>query len=245
MKLYGLIGRPLKHSFSAAYFNSKFATEGIEESQYQNFELESIEQLPKLLQQQPDLVGLNVTIPYKKEVLSYLHEKDAAVQQIGACNCIKIKDGKLHGFNTDYIGFTHSLQQYLQPQHTQALVLGTGGSSVAVQYALRQLGIAYKLVSRQKGLETFSYDDVDAAVIQKHLLIINTTPLGMFPNVDAAPSLPYDAITRQHLLFDLVYNPEKTLFLQKGEEMGAAIQNGHQMLVLQAEAAWKVWNGSL
>ena len=242
MKLYGLIGRPLKHSFSAAYFNNKFATEGIDESRYQNFELESIEQLPKLLQQQPELVGLNVTIPYKKEVLSYLHQKDAAVQEIGACNCIRIMDGQLFGFNTDYIGFSHSLQQHLQPQHTHALVLGTGGSSVAVQYALRQLGIAYKLVSRQKGFETFSYEELDDAVIKKHLLIINTTPLGMFPAVDAAPALPYHSLTRQHLLFDLVYNPEKTLFLQKGEERGAAICNGHQMLVLQAEAAWKVWN---
>lgn len=242
MKLYGLIGRPLKHSFSAAYFNNKFATEGIAESRYQNFELESIDQLPKLLQQQPELVGLNVTIPYKKEVLSYLNETDAAVEQIGACNCIKIKEGKLHGFNTDYIGFTHSLQQHLGPHHKHALVLGTGGSSVAVQYALRQLDIAYKLVSRQKGPQTLSYEEVNDAVVKEHLLIINTTPLGMFPAVDAAPALPYHSLTRQHLLFDLVYNPEKTLFLQKGEERGAAICNGHQMLVLQAEAAWKVWN---
>jgi shikimate dehydrogenase len=232
----------LKHSFSAAYFNNKFATEGIADSQYQNFELETMEQLPKLLQQQPHLVGLNVTIPYKKEVLAYLNEVDAAVQEIGACNCIKIKEGKLHGFNTDYIGFTHSLQQHLQPKHKKALVLGTGGSSVAVQYALRQLGIAYKRVSRQKGAETFSYEEINDAVLNEHLLVINTTPLGMFPNVGAAPDLPYNALTREHLLFDLVYNPEKTLFLQKGEEKGAAICNGHQMLVLQAEAAWKVWN---
>lgn len=242
MKLYGLIGRPLKHSFSAAYFNAKFASEGRADHQYQNFELESITALPQLLQQQPHLVGLNVTIPYKKEVLAYLHKQDESVQQIGACNCIKIENGKLEGYNTDVIGFSQSLQQYLKPQHTKALVLGTGGSSNAVQYALRTLGIAYQLVSRQKGLETFSYEDVNDDVMQAHLLIINTTPLGMFPNMDAAAPLPYHAITPHHLLFDLVYNPAKTLFLQNGEAKGAAICNGEQMLVLQAEAAWAVWN---
>lgn len=244
MKLYGLIGKPLKHSFSAAYFNAKFAAEELAGHQYQNFELENIAALPQLLQQQHDLVGLNVTIPYKKEVLPYLHHVDDTVQQIGACNCIKIKEGKLYGYNTDVIGFSQSLQQYLQPQHKKALVLGTGGSSNAVQYALRQLGIAYHLVSRQKGLETFSYEDLNASIMREHLLIINTTPLGMFPNVDAAAPIPYEAITAQHLLFDLVYNPPKTLFLQKGEAQGAAICNGDQMLVLQAEAAWAVWNKS-
>lgn len=245
MKRFGLIGKPLKHSFSAAYFNQKFAAEGIDGCLYQNFELENINELPGLLQQYPDLQGLNVTIPYKKEVLHFLHGAHATVQQIGACNCIKIEGGKLYGFNTDTIGFQQSLQPHLGPQHSKALVLGTGGSSGAVQYALRQLNIDYKLVSRQKGAETFSYDDLTEAIIQEHLLIINTTPLGMFPHVDAAAPIPYQALTPQHLLYDLVYNPEKTLFLQRGEAQGAAIVNGHQMLLLQAEAGWKIWNEDL
>ena len=223
MNLYGLIGKPLKHSFSAAYFKKKFAAEGID-ADYQNFELDNITQLPQLLQQQPNLKGLNVTIPYKKEVLPYLHHTDETVQQIGACNCIKIVDGKLYGFNTDTIGFKHSLEPHLKVHHTKALVLGTGGSSGAVQYALKQLGIAFKLVSRQKGKETFSYEELNDEIIEQHTLIINTTPLGMFPNTDVAPHLPYSAITSQHLLYDLIYNPEKTLFLQRGEAQGAAIK---------------------
>lgn len=245
MNLYGLIGKPLKHSFSAAYFTQKFAAENIADSQYQNFELQSIEQLPLLLQQQPDLKGLNVTIPYKKEVLRYLHEADDTVQQIGACNCIKIVDGKLYGYNTDVIGFAQSLQQHLQPQHTKALVLGTGGSSGAVQYALQQLKIPYKLVSRQKEKGQFSYEDLNDSIIKDYPLIINTTPVGMFPQVHEAPPIPYSAITSAHLLFDLIYNPEKTLFLQRGEAQGAAICNGYQMLLLQAEAGWKIWNSGL
>lgn len=245
MKRFGLIGKPLKHSFSAAYFNQKFAAEGIEGYTYQNFELGSINELPQLLAQYPDLRGLNVTIPYKKEVLPYLHEADSTVQQIGACNCIKVVDGKLYGFNTDTVGFRQSLQQYLQPHHTQALVLGTGGSSGAVQFALQMLQIPFRLVSRQKGAETFSYEEITEAVLAQYTVIINTTPLGMYPNVDAAPPLPYHTLTPKHLLFDLVYNPEKTLFLQKGEGQGAAIVNGYQMLLLQAEAGWKIWNEDL
>lgn len=241
MILYGLIGKPLKHSFSAAYFNQKFAAEN-RDARYQNFELERINELPQLLQQQPHLKGLNVTIPYKKEVLPYLYHADETVQQIGACNCIKIVDGKLHGFNTDTIGFRNSLEPHLKAHHTKALVLGTGGSSGAVQYALKQLGIDLKLVSRQKEKGTFSYEESNDEIIGEHLLIINTTPLGMFPNIDAAPQIPYSAITPRHLLYDLIYNPEKTLFLQRGEAQGATIVNGHQMLLLQAEAGWQIWN---
>jgi len=244
MNLYGLIGKPLKHSFSAAYFNQKFAAENID-SRYQNFELEHISKLPQLLQQNANLKGLNVTIPYKKEVLPYLHAADETVQQIGACNCIKIVDGKLYGFNTDTIGFRQSLQPFLKAHHTKALVLGTGGSSGAVQYALQQLQIPFQLVSRQKEKETFLYEELTPEIIKEHTLLINTTPLGMFPHVDAAPALPYSALTAQHLLYDLIYNPEKTLFLQRGEAQGATVVNGYQMLLLQAEAGWEIWNSPL
>lgn len=241
MNLYGLIGKPLKHSFSAAYFNQKFAAENID-SVYQNFELDSIAQLPQLLQQHSNLRGLNVTIPYKKDVLPYLHAANETVQQIGACNCIKVVDGKLYGYNTDTVGFRQSLEPHLKRHHNKALVLGTGGSSGAVQYALKQLNIPFQLVSRQKEKETFLYEDLNDEIVKEHTLIINTTPLGMFPNVEAAPAIPYSALTPNHLLYDLIYNPEKTLFLQRGEAQGAAIVNGHQMLLLQAEAGWKIWN---
>ena len=244
MNLYGLIGKPLKHSFSAAYFNKKFAAESID-AYYQNFELDNITQLPQLLQQQPLLKGFNVTIPYKKEVLRYLHHADDTVQQIGACNCIKIIGGKLYGYNTDTVGFRQSLQLHLKMHHNKALVLGTGGSSGAVQYALKQLNIPYKLVSRQKQKETFLYEDLNREIIGAYTLIINTTPLGMFPKIDETPDIPYSAITPDHLLYDLVYNPEKTLFLQRGEAQGATIVNGYNMLLLQAEAGWKIWNEDL
>jgi len=242
MKLYGLIGRPLKHSFSKKYFTEKFEREGIKGCAYENFELSSIEQLPTILKTHPDLRGLNVTIPYKKEVLSFLHFGNEIVEAVGACNCIKIDNGKLFGYNTDVIGFRQSLQTFSKPHHKNALVLGTGGSSGAVQYALMQLGIAYKLVSRQKTGSTVTYNELDETILKTHTLIINTTPVGMFPNMDAAPALPYQFLTSQHLLFDLIYNPGKTLFLKKGEEQGAAISNGYQMLLLQAEESWQIWN---
>jgi shikimate dehydrogenase len=243
MKLYGLIGRPLTHSFSKAYFAEKFRREHIEECRYENFELQTIAQLQTILNTHTDLQGLNVTIPYKKEVLPFLHEKNEIVDAINACNCIHIKDGRLHGYNTDVIGFRKSLQPYLKPHHTKALVLGTGGSSGAVQYALQQLGIAYALVSRQKGGHSLTYNELNADVLAEHTVIINTTPVGMYPNVDAAPDLPYQFITSRHLLFDLIYNPEQTVFLQRGAAQGATISNGHAMLVLQAEESWDIWNG--
>lgn len=242
MRLYGLIGKPLKHSFSKAYFTQKFEAENIEDCLYQNFELAGINDLSFLLSSQPNLRGLNVTIPYKKEVLPFLHYQNEVVQAMQACNCIKIEDGKLYGFNTDVFGFQKSLQTFLKPHHRQALVLGTGGSSNAVQYALGQLGIPFQLVSRNKENNTIVYSEVGAAVIEQHQIIINTTPLGMFPNMDAAPDLPYQYITQNHLLFDLIYNPEQTLFLQKGAERGATTANGHQMLLLQAEESWRIWN---
>ena len=242
MKLYGLIGKPLTHSFSKAYFTEKFHSEGIVDCRYENFELDTITGLPTILKAHTGLQGLNVTIPYKKEVLSYLHFKNEVVEATGACNCIKITDGVLYGYNTDVPGFQKSLQPHLRPHHTKALVLGTGGSSVAVQYALKQLGIQYKLVSRQKSSLTLAYDEINAAVLQQYTILVNTTPVGMFPNMDAAPELPYEMLTEKHLLYDLIYNPEKTRFLQQGESKGAMVINGHKMLLLQAEESWMIWN---
>lgn len=242
MKLYGLIGRPLKHSFSKKYFTEKFNREGISDCAYENFELETIEQLSTILKTHTDLQGFNVTIPYKKEIIPFLDYKNKIVEAVGACNCIKIENGQLRGYNTDVIGFEKSLQPFLKPHHQKALVLGTGGSSGAVRYALQELGIAYKLVSRQSRENTITYSDLNERILQEHTVIINTTPVGMFPNMDAAPELPYQFITSEHLLFDLIYNPEKTVFLQKGEERGAIISNGYEMLLLQAEESWVIWN---
>jgi shikimate dehydrogenase len=242
MKLFGLLGKTLKHSFSKSYFTQKFAEENRTGYRYENFELESISQLPQLIEQHPELCGLNVTIPYKEEVIPFLHVQNEIVQKIKACNCIKITDGKLHGFNTDVIGFKQSLEKGLKPQHQKALVLGTGGAAKAVHYALELLGIDFTIISRTKKEGILSYEELNKEIMQEHLLIINTSPVGMFPKVDEAPQIPYEFITPGHYLFDLVYNPEKTQFLQKGEERGALICNGYEMLVLQAEESWRIWN---
>jgi len=242
MKRYGLIGRTLKHSFSKTYFTKKFADEGITDCVYDNFELAAINEFPQLLTKLSDLKGLNITIPYKEEVIQYLTEKDAIVEAIGACNCIKIEGANYIGYNTDAIGFLHSLKPQLKPHHKKALILGTGGASKAVRYSLEELSIEFQFVSRAKAEGQLTYDDVSDDVLAEHHLIINTTPLGMYPNVDAAPALNYEALTAKHFLFDLTYNPEKTKFLAEGERRGAQISNGYQMLIEQAEAAWNIWN---
>lgn len=242
MRLYGLIGRPLKHSFSQNYFTKKFQREALTDCAYENFELERIEQLPAILKAHAGLRGLNVTIPYKKEVIRFLDFNNDIVEAVGACNCIKIEKGKLYGYNTDVIGFKKSLQPFLKSHHQKALVLGTGGSSGAVQYALGQLGIEYTLVSRHKTGNAITYDALDETFLKAHTIIINTTPVGMFPNMEAAPDLPYGFIDETHLLFDLIYNPEKTLFLQKGEARGATVANGYEMLLRQADESWAIWN---
>ena len=242
MKRYGLIGRTLKHSFSKTYFTQKFADEGIDDCVYDNFELATIEEFPLLFAKYPDLQGLNITIPYKEEVVQFLTEKNAIVEAIGACNCIKIEGANRIGYNTDAIGFLNSLRPLLKPHHKKALILGTGGASKAVRYILEELGIEYCFVSRTKAEGQISYDDVTKDILTDHHLIINTTPLGMYPNVDAAPSLPYGLLMPDHFLFDLTYNPAKTKFLAEGEKRGAQISNGHQMLIEQAEAAWEIWN---
>ena len=243
MKLYGLLGKTLKHSFSKAYFTNKFSALHID-SRYENFELAAINELPQLLKSHPFLEGLNVTIPYKEEVLPFLHNKNDIVKEIDACNCIKISDGKLIGYNTDVVGFQRSLEKVLEPHHKKALVLGTGGAAKAVQYALKKIGILYTEVSRVKKESAITYDEVNEQILSDHQLIVNTSPIGMFPNIEEMPPIPYDYIAPGHLLFDLIYNPEKTLFLKKGEEMGAKIANGKEMLILQAEESWRIWNSN-
>lgn len=242
MKVYGLIGYPLSHSFSKGFFAEKFAREGIRDCMYESFPIPGIDELPALLAQYPDLQGLNVTIPYKEAVMSYLDELSPAAAQIRAVNCIRFKDGRKTGYNTDAIGFRRSLEPLLQSHHNKALVLGTGGAAKAVQYVLESLNIPYKLVSRKASAETIAYEQLDAATMSSHTLIINTTPLGMYPNVSVAPALPYEHVTDKHLLYDLIYNPAVTAFLQQGADRGATIKNGHEMLILQAEASWEIWN---
>jgi shikimate dehydrogenase len=243
MRRYGLIGYPLSHSFSQKYFTEKFQREGITGCVYENFPLASIDEFAALIQQHPDLNGLNVTIPYKEKVIPFLTAQSEVVQTIGACNCIKIENGRLTGHNTDVVGFEQSLLPLLQPHHKKALVLGTGGAAKAVHYVLNKLGIAFLEVSRTPATERqIAYQQLDEAVIHEHEVIINTSPLGMYPHINECPPLPYQALTPKHYLFDLVYNPAKTLFLQKGEEQGAAIKNGHDMLIIQAEESWRIWN---
>jgi shikimate dehydrogenase len=245
MRRFGLIGKTLSHSFSKNYFTRKFAQEHIDNCRYDLFELQTIEDLPAILLSYPDLEGLNVTIPYKQEVIPFLDEATEVVKEIGACNCIKISGGKLKGFNTDVIGFKRSLESHLLPGHDKALILGTGGAAKAVQYALKEMDIEYKLVSRRKTGEGLGYEDIGEEILNQYTLIINTTPLGMYPNVDEAPPIPYQYLSSRHLLFDLIYNPAKTKFLQNGEAQGARIANGHEMLILQAEESWRIWNGRM
>ena len=243
-KLYGLIGYPLTHSFSKKYFEEKFEREGLTNCRFENFAVKSIYELKDILQNyQAVLKGMAVTIPYKQLVLRHLNSFTQIPAEIRACNCIKIVDGKLIGFNTDWIGFEKSFLPLLRPHHKKALVLGNGGAAVAVCFVLKKLGITYEIVShRIHDGSTFTYTDLTENIIKEHAVIINTTPLGTFPDNVTFPPIPYEGITKEHYLFDLVYNPEKTLFLQKGEEQGATIKNGADMLAIQAEENWKIWN---
>ncbi|WP_018631242.1 shikimate dehydrogenase family protein [Niabella aurantiaca] len=242
MRLYGLIGFPLSQSFSKRYFTEKFEKEGIGDCRYEAFEIPSIRQLPELLQQYPELAGFNVTIPYKQEVMAFLHELDGEAESIGACNCIRISNGRLKGYNTDAAAFETTLLQQLQPHHQQALILGTGGAARAVRYTLEKLGVSYRYVSRTPGENEWGYADLDAGIMEAYSLIINTTPLGSYPNIEGKPNLPYTLITSRHYLYDLVYNPPLTAFLKEGKDRGALIKNGYEMLVGQAELSWNIWN---
>lgn len=242
MKLYGLIGYPLAHSFSKKYFTEKFEREGLKNCRYENFPLPVLDDLKNIIAL-PALQGFNITIPYKEKIIPFLHEASDVVKKINACNCVKIVNGKLSGFNTDVPAFEYSLLAGFNPQtHKKALILGTGGSSKAVKYVLQKNGIDFLNISRKPAAGNLSYEQITEEIIHNHKLLINTTPLGMFPNVVEAPPLPYQFLTKDHFLFDLIYNPEKTLFLKKGEEQGAQIQNGYEMLILQAEESWRIWN---
>lgn len=244
MDTYGLIGYPLGHSFSRGYFTDFFAQQHIE-AEYKNFELPRIESLTDVLHSEPSLQGFNVTIPYKQQVFPYLHELDDAARAIGAVNVVKVMrhDGelRLRGYNTDHIGFADAIRPLLKPHHTHALILGTGGASKAVDYALRQLGLETRFVSRTAREGIISYDQLTPALMAQHTVIVNTTPLGMHPNVDECPPLDYTLIGSRHLLYDVIYNPGKTLFLCRGEEAGATITGGMEMLIGQAKAAWRIW----
>ena len=213
-------------------------------AQYTNFPIPSIESFAALWKEHPSLEGLNVTIPYKKEVIAFLQHSSPVVESIKACNCIRKFNNELYGYNTDVIGFEKSLLPFLQPYHTHALILGTGGASAAVQWVLEKLKIQFQVVSR-KGNANLTYDQLSASVIESHTLIINTSPLGMFPNVNEAPPIAYDAITAQHHLYDLVYNPTETLFMKNGLAKGATVQNGLAMLHIQAEESWAIWNAKM
>ncbi|GAB2456998.1 shikimate 5-dehydrogenase [Hymenobacter qilianensis] len=245
MKEFGLIGKSLVHSFSQTYFTQKFENLGLDDHHYELFELPTISALPELLAEHPSLRGLNVTIPYKEQIWPYLSEISSAAARIGAINVIDCTpDGRYIGHNTDYIGFRESLRAFypLRGAAARALVLGTGGSSKAVEAALRELEIPYWLVSRNPLGTGLTYNDLTPDVLVGHSLIINATPLGTFPQVDACAPIPYEALTPAHYLYDLIYNPSETLFLQKGREAGAQTKNGFEMLCLQAEAAWEIWS---
>ena len=248
MSLYGLIGYPLEHSFSPAYFAEKFSREKID-AEYRLFPLASLREFPGLLERYPDLKGLNVTIPYKQKILPFLSQVNQQAQSIGAVNTIAWSHEndpiQTIGFNTDVYGFEQALVPLLESHHRKALILGTGGSSNTVAFVLRQLGIQWMKVSRNASPDSekiIGYSDVTGPMLQEYHLIINTTPVGMFPGVDEKPDLPYHAIGQDHLLFDLIYNPPVTAFLKEGEKRGAAIKNGYQMLCLQAERSWELWN---
>lgn len=245
-KQYGLIGFPLSHSFSKKYFTEKFAKEGIKNCEYELFEIEHIENFWKLVEPKiPQLKGLNVTIPHKQDVMAFLDELDEVAEEIGAVNVIKIsEDGILKGYNSDYYGFKNSLEKFAGDDlsKVKALVLGTGGASKAVKQALKDLEIDFISVSRTANEDVISYEMLTEEIVVNHQLIINTTPLGMHPKVDACPNIPYQAITNQHYLYDLVYNPEETLFMKKGKEKGAKTIHGLEMLIGQAEKAWEIWN---
>lgn len=237
MKTYGLIGKNISYSFSRNYFANKFKKEDIKNSQYINFDIDNLSELNNIFN--TDNYGFNVTIPYKEAIIPYLDSLDFHAEKIGAVNTIKLENEKKIGFNTDWIGFKKSIEPLLNSHHTKALILGTGGASKAVIYALDQLKIETLMVSRYGEI---SYKDLSEEIIQNHAIIINCTPVGTFPNIDAAPEIPYHFITKNHLVYDLIYNPAETLFLKKCKEKGAVVKNGLQMLEIQAEASWKIWN---
>jgi len=246
MRKFGLIGYPLGHSFSKKYFSEKFEKEEIKDAQFELYELENLTSFPSLIKENPELKGLSVTIPFKEKIIPFLDELDSACRGIEAVNCIQIRNGNLKGYNTDYLGFKDSLEKWLKGEKPTALVLGTGGASKAVVRALKDLEMDYTLVSRSEKTHqdciTYKELNTDPIILEKHSLIINTTPLGTYPKTEAMPEINPDFVTRRHKVYDLVYNPEKTFLMRSLEARGAIVKNGLEMLILQAEAAWKIWN---
>lgn len=242
MRTFGILGYPLTHSFSQGYFQEKFRKEGITDAEFTLFSVPEIADFAEVLRTETTLEGFCITIPHKKNILSFLQESSEGVQAMGACNCVRIKDGKLTGYNTDVVGFEQSFTPLLQPHHTRALILGTGGAAAAVEYILGKRGIGYRFVSRTAGEDRFTYEQLTPEVMAAYPVIINCTPLGTYPKVDEFPPIPYELVTSAHYLYDLVYNPPLTQFLERGQAQGATIKNGHDMLLIQAEENWKIWN---
>jgi shikimate dehydrogenase len=242
MHKFGLVGRNISYSFSRKYFSEKFEREGIA-AVYENFDLQDIKEFPEVIANNPELKGLNVTIPYKEVIFPFLDTLDPVAREIGAVNTIKVsEDGKLTGYNTDYFGFTEALKPHLKPHHQNALILGTGGASKAIDYALKSLNITTQFVSRKASKKAISYEDLSKEILETHTVIVNTTPLGTYPKVEEYPALPVQHMGTKHLLFDLIYNPPKTALMQLAESRGATVLNGQKMLELQALKAWEIWN---
>lgn len=242
MDKYGIIGYPLGHSFSRTFFSEKFQREHIE-AEYVNFEVPSADALTDIVRLNPNLRGLNVTLPHKEAVIPLLDELSDEAREIGAVNVIRVREGRLKGFNSDIIGFMDSIRPLLQPWHKRALVLGTGGASRAIRVGLERLGLSWTYVSRTPAQGRLTYADLTPQVMQDYQVVVNCSPVGMYPRVDACPDIPYHLLTPQHLLYDLVYNPLETLFLKRGAEQGATVKNGLEMLHRQAVASWEFWNG--
>jgi len=240
MSKYGLIGRNISYSFSKMYFTQKFKTLHLHDCEYSNFDMQTIKEFPEVIAK--GVKGLNITIPYKEQVIHFLDDIDKEALEIGAVNTIKISNNKIKGFNTDVYGFEESLKPLLQKHHTKALVLGTGGASKAVTFVLKKLSIDYLVISRNPIKNQISYQEITKSILKEYTVIINCTPLGTYPEVAICPDIPYRYIMDKHLLYDLIYNPIKSKFLSKGEERGASISNGLKMLELQAEKSWEIWN---
>lgn len=245
MRKFGLIGKNISYSFSREYFKKKFEKENIKDATYLNFDLKNIEEFESIFKENPEIAGLNVTIPYKEEIIPYLDKLSKKAKKIRAVNTIKItKNGNLKGYNTDCYGFKKSIKPLLKKHHKRALILGTGGASKAIAFTLKELNIEFKYVSRKKSVSCFSYNEIDDTILKKFQIIINCSPLGTYPNIEEYPNIPYKYLTNQHLLFDLIYNPTETRFLQFGKQQGTQTCNGLKMLELQAEKAWEIWNKS-
>jgi len=245
MPQLGLIGFPLSHSFSKKYFEEKFQKLGLTNHVFDVFPMENIHEFPALLQENKNLIGLSVTLPHKETIIPFLDELDETAREIGAVNCIKIHNGKTKGYNTDAMGFKQSLRPFLDVNHTKALIFGNGGASKAIAYVLKKLNIDIWFVTRTKNnalLNSFTYQELNEDILAACKLIVNTTPVGTYPNENECLPIPYSAITPQHLAYDLTYNPAETLFLQKAKQQGALISNGYNMLCFQADEAWKIWN---